>query len=199
MRTVVATLAAVLLIAILGGVGFVYSGLYNVAATEPHWGLTYRLLNIVRVRSIKAHAAGIAVPAGLDDPAKIVTGTDHFADHCAVCHGAPGVPRGEIAEGLYPQPPNLGKAAKRYSPAELFWIVKNGFKMTGMPSWDQHSDEELWATVAFLEKLPGMTKADYARLVKMSIEAGGHHHGGEDTPGTGGMPPHPADHGGAPH
>jgi hypothetical protein len=51
---------------------------------------------------------------------KILIGTEHFAAHCAVYHGAPGVPRGDIAGGLYPQSPNLAEAAKRYSPGELF-------------------------------------------------------------------------------
>jgi len=55
------------------------------------------------------------------------------------------VPEGDIARGLYPQPPDLANAATLYSPAELFWIVKNSIKMTGMPSWRDHSDEELWA------------------------------------------------------
>src|SRR6266566_4001402 len=56
----------------------------------------------VRVRSIEAHAAGITAPPWLDDPAKVLMGIEHFAAHCAVCHGAPGVPKGDIAQGLYP-------------------------------------------------------------------------------------------------
>ena len=59
-------------------------------------------------------------------------GTEHFAEHCAVCHGAPGVPKGDNANGLYPQPPDLAITAKRYTGGELFWIIKHGIKMTGM-------------------------------------------------------------------
>ena len=137
-----------------------------------------------RLRSIKAHAAGITVPPGLDDPANIQTGVEHFAAHCAVCHGAPGVPKGDIARGLYPPPADLPEAARLYSPAELFWIVKHGIKMTGMPAWSDHSDAELWATVAFLEKLPGMSEQDYASLVIADMTHGGHHqHGGENKEG----------------
>jgi mono/diheme cytochrome c family protein len=139
--------------------------------------LTYWLLETARVRSIKAHAAGIEAPPGLDDPATTLIGVEHFAAHCAVCHGAPGVPKGDIAVGLYPQPPNLAHSAERFSPAELFWILKNGIKMSGMPAWNDHSDKELWATVAFLEKLPGMGEPDYAKLVMVSITRGGHHFG----------------------
>jgi mono/diheme cytochrome c family protein len=92
--------------------------------------------------------------------------------HCAVCHGAPGVPKGDIAEGMYPQPPDLAVAAKQYSDAELFWILKHGIKMTGMPAWADHSDAELWATVAFVKKLPGMSEAAYAKFVKENAMPG---------------------------
>jgi hypothetical protein len=91
------------------------------------------------------------------------------------------VPRGDIANGLYPKPADLKDSARLYTPAELFWIVKNGIKMSGMPSWSGHSDEELWGTVAFIEKLPTMNEADYAKLVMQNILQGGgrHNHAGE--------------------
>src|SRR5262249_30178825 len=135
-------------------------------------------------RSIKGQAAGIVVPREFDDPAKVIIGVEHYATHCAVCHGAPGVPKGDIAQGLYPPPPDLAKAARLYTLAELFWIVINGSKMTGMPAWDNQSDEELWAIVALLERLPGMSEQDYAQLVMASITNSGHHHSGNTDPGA---------------
>ena len=172
-------------ILIVGAAGFIYSGAYNVAATEPHWGAVSRLLETVRVRSIKARAADIAAPANLDDQATLVMGTNHFAAHCAMCHSAPGVPKGDIAHGLYPAPPDLKAAAQFYTPGELFWIVKNGLKMTGMPSWKDHSDEELWSTVAFIRKLPTMTEEDYAKLIMATMSGdGGHHHGAPESADT---------------
>src|SRR5215468_11732149 len=177
MRIITSLFLAVLVV-VIGVCALIYVGIYDVAATEPHWPVTTWLLETARVRSIKALSAGIQTPPGLDDPAKILIGVDHYAAHCAVCHGAPGVPQADIAPGLYPSPPNLAKAASLYSPAELFWILKHGIKMTGMPAWSDHSDDELWATVAFLEKLPGMSEQDYAKLVMASIAHGGHHHSG---------------------
>jgi mono/diheme cytochrome c family protein len=176
MRTILRTLAATFALILITAAVIVFSGLYDVSATAPHWRITYWIMDTARVRSIEVYAAGIAVPSGLEDPAKILIGTEHFAAHCAVCHGAPGVPRGDIAHGLYPQPPDLAEAAKHYSPGELFWILKHGIKMTGMPAWSDHSDEELWATVAFLSRLPGMSEQDYAKLVAASITHGSHHH-----------------------
>jgi hypothetical protein len=52
--------------------------------------------------------------------------------------------------------------------------------MTGMPSWGDHSDAELWAMVSFLDKLPNMTEQDYAKLVIASMAHGGHHGGDQD-------------------
>ena len=66
-------------------------------------------------------------------------GVAHYAAHCAVCHGAPGVPKGDIGRGLYPPPPDLARTAPLYTPAELFWTVKHGIKMTGMPAWSDHT------------------------------------------------------------
>jgi mono/diheme cytochrome c family protein len=171
MRTILATLAITFAVVLIAGAFVVYSGFYDIGATTPHWGITHRVMETARVRSIKAHAAGITVPPGLDDPARLPMGTEHFAAHCAVCHGAPGVPKGDIANGLYPQPPDLAVTARAYSDGELFWILKHGIKMTGMPSWADHGDDELWATVAFVRKLPGMTQEEYGNSSCRSCRA----------------------------
>src|SRR6516164_6781308 len=124
MRTIAAILIAAIVVLLLSGFVVIYAGIYDVAATAPHWRVTVWLIETARIRSIKAHAAEIQTPPGLDDPAKVVIGIGHYAAHCAVCHGAPGVPNGDIAHGLYPQPPDLAYASSHYTPAELFWIVK---------------------------------------------------------------------------
>ena len=184
LKTILATLLAAAGAALVVAVIVIYAGAYDVAADDAHWGVTRQVMEIARTRSIRTHATGITVPRGLDDPAKLTMGVEHFASHCAVCHGAPGVPRGDIAHGLYPQPPDLGTASKDYSDAELFWILKHGIKMTGMPAWGDHADDELWATVAFLKKLgAGMTEAEYADLVKANLMHGMMHH-----PDDGAMP-----------
>ena len=173
--TILATVAAVCALLAVAGLTFIYSGVYDIGATTPHWPVTEWLLRTVRMRSIERHAADIHQPAGLDTQANILMGVEHFSTHCAICHGAPGVPKDDIAEGLYPQPPNLAVAAKQFTAGELFWILKHGIKMTGMPAWSDHTDPELWAIVAFLEKLPTMSEADYANLVKETVMRGMHH------------------------
>ena len=184
-RAIMATVATMCVVVIACGIAFIYSGLYDVAATARHWPVTAWVLQTARTRSIEMHAAAITPPPGLATEANVLMGVDHFSTHCAVCHGAPGVPKGDIAGGLYPQPPNLAGAARQFTPGELFWILKHGIKMTGMPAWSDHSDTELWAIVAFLEKLPTMSEAEYAKQIMANAMHGSMHHhgdmGGSDT------------------
>lgn len=179
MRKIIGTIIVLVAAGLVGGAAFAYSGIYDVAANDPHWPITYRVLDAARVRSIKVHAAGIVAPADLGDQARVVAGTSHFSEHCSTCHSAPGVEASDMADGMYPKPPVLTDVAQRYTPGELFWILKHGIKMSGMPSWTDHGDDDLWNAVAFMEKLPTMSEADYGKLVMASMAAGGHHmHGG---------------------
>lgn len=163
-RTIIATIATTTGVAVLGCLMLIYSGAYNVSATEPHWALTHWIVGVVKLSSIKEHSAGISAPPNFSDDGEVAEGREHFAAHCVICHGAPGVPSGDFARRLNPSPPDLTGASETYGPGELFWIVKNGIKATGMPAWRDHSDEELWALVAFLRKLPTISAQQYASL-----------------------------------
>ncbi len=157
----------------LGGVllavtaaGIASAASFSVSARNPHWAPVTSALEWLRVRSIRAEAAGIQVPGNLDSPERLRAGVVHVEAHCRVCHGGPGEGPGELGQGMYPQPTDLAQSAKRHSPAELFWILQNGLKMTGMPSWADHGDDQLWSVVALLGKLPTMPTAEYASLVQ---------------------------------
>jgi mono/diheme cytochrome c family protein len=167
-------LAIVLVVLIAAAVGFVYSGAYDIAADAPHAAVVSRLIETVRDRSIAAHAKDITVPK-LDDPALVTEGAEHYAEMCTGCHLAPGMQDTEIRKGLYPQPPNLAVDGMD-DPAEAFWVIKHGIKMTAMPAWGAtHDDEKIWGMVAFLEKLPKLSPAEYARLTA-SAAADEHEH-----------------------
>jgi mono/diheme cytochrome c family protein len=101
-------------------------------------------------------------------------GLGHYREMCVVCHGAPGVPKSEIGMGLNPDPPDLAHEGAEQAPARLFWVLKNGIKMTGMPSFGMtHTDEQLWAMVAFLKQLPKLNPQQYAAMV--AAADAGHH------------------------
>ncbi|HEV2680033.1 MAG TPA: cytochrome c [Rhodanobacter sp.] len=157
------TIIAMLVVAILAAGAFVYSGIYNIGADDHHTKPVYALMQTLRDRSIEQHAKNLAVP-NLDDPQLILKGAGQYAAMCTGCHLAPGMADSEIRPGLYPQPPELSKF--RPDPREAFWVIKHGIKMSAMPAWGgSHDDATIWSMVAFLQKLPGMTPAQYKDIV----------------------------------
>lgn len=153
-------LAAILLTAFL----FAWSGLYNVAASRGHLAVTNEILTFGMQSSVRTHALGTKVPP-LNSQDLSTLGAAHFQSGCAFCHGAPGVPISPIAQSMLPSPPNLSTSMRAWHDRELFWIVKNGLKYTGMPAWvAQQRDDEVWALVAFLRRLPSLDAAAYREL-----------------------------------
>lgn len=151
-------------ILILGAAAFVFTATYNVAATDPHSRLMQWILHTTMHRSVSARANSVHTPAQFTQE-QAREGALEFAEMCAPCHGAPGKERGEIGMGLNPLPPDLVEVGPGWSSAEIFWIVKNGIKMTGMPAFGPtHSDDILWSIVAFVRQLPHVTPEDYKKL-----------------------------------
>jgi mono/diheme cytochrome c family protein len=160
---IVLTVLACLLLAVAGFFGFVYSGLYDVAAVHPDHPWVAWALHKTSDRAIQVRLADIKVPAGLDTPEIIRAGGRMFGENCVVCHGGPGLKPSAIAEGINPAPPNLFRPNRHPRMDEMFWFIKNGVKMTGMPGFGKtHSDEDIWALCAFLRTGPGMSPQDFA-------------------------------------
>jgi len=160
-------LLAVAVIVILGLAGLlVYAGAYNIGADSPHTAPVFALLDVVQTRSVAVRAAGIAVPADLADPKRIAAGAGLYNEMCSGCHLGPGTERTEISLGLYPAAPEFNREMD-LTPAEEFWVIKHGIKMTGMAAWGKtHSDELIWDMVAFLQKMPTLSAAQYALAIK---------------------------------
>ena len=151
-----------IVVAIAAGVFFL-GGFFDVAATEEDNPVVKWALIHVRTASIDRHAGGTP-PLKLDDPAVIRDGARAFARAgCANCHGAPGVEWAKFSEGLNPDPPDLKEAVAGSPPARIFWVVKNGIRMTGMPSFGKAgvADNEIWQITAFVKALPKVSEADY--------------------------------------
>lgn len=160
---VFSTIIITLLVLIGAVLAFIYSGVFNVAATEQDTGLIHWALTTTRERSIESRAENIKVPPLTDAMAQ--AGRNYFGKTCVMCHGAPGVDPGEIGKGLNPQPPYLAAEGAQWDPTEVFWVLQHGIKMTGMPAFGPtHSEDELWNLVAFVQKLPGMTAQTYQAM-----------------------------------
>jgi mono/diheme cytochrome c family protein len=143
----------------------VVSGFYNFGADSPHTAVVQSVIELARDRSVEAHAGGLKIPK-LNDEGMIADGASHYAGMCTQCHLAPGLKENEMRPGMNPKPPILADFPAD-DPAEQFWIVKHGIKMSGMPAWGTtHTDAEIWEIVAFLQNLHGMTPEKYHALIK---------------------------------
>jgi mono/diheme cytochrome c family protein len=163
MRSALAVVGALAIIVAIAAAVFFLGGFYSVAGTQEDPGIVKWALVQVRTASINRHAAD-APPANINDLETVKAGARAYGTlGCVNCHGAPGVNWAKFSEGLHPDPPDLKDVVNDLTPSELFWVVKNGINMTGMPSFGAAGakDDDMWAEVAFLKKLPSVSDADY--------------------------------------
>lgn len=113
-------------------------------------------------------------------------GMEHFADHCAVCHGNDGGGATALAKGLYPKPPDMRQArTQSLSDGEIFWIIQNGVRFTGMPAFgggddephtagerhgedEHHSEGDTWKLVQFIRHLPKLTQPELSEMERLN-------------------------------
>lgn len=163
-KWIVRLLAVVGALAMAGGLGFAVMGIS--ARQEPP-----------RAEVVLARAArGLLIPASVHrarnplvpSPEVLRSARAHWADHCASCHGNDGKGGTAIGRSLYPRAPNMtAPATQHLSDGELFWIIENGIKLTGMPAWGTDSpedDAETWELVQLIRVLPALTEAELAEM-----------------------------------
>lgn len=147
-------------------------------ADTPHNSATYWLLETLRERSVARAAEELVIPADIKSAERLLAGGADYNDMCASCHLKPGVTESDFSLGLYPTPPNLTLSendedqtqaadadAKNSAIKRQFWIIKHGIKASGMPAWGpNHDDQRIWNMVAFLQRLPELSAAQYQIL-----------------------------------
>jgi mono/diheme cytochrome c family protein len=159
-------LAAIGVLAIVVAIGaavYFFGGFYSVAGTQEDPALVKWALVKVRNASI-AHHATDKPPGNLGDAATAQAGARQFMERgCVNCHGAPGAEWAKFSEGMHPDPPDLKEVVEERTPEQLFWVVKNGINMTGMPSFGSIGvgDDDIWKIVAFIKQLPHVNEADF--------------------------------------
>lgn len=169
----VAGFVTAILLIIIAAVVIIVTGKYDVAATVPENGFERMVLGNVMSFSVRAHAGPDVSKTWTHE--QMHQGFQEYNEMCVYCHGAPGREASDIGKGLRPPPPNLVKAAQRWSNSELFWIIKNGIKMTGMPAFGPtHSDDTLWSIVGFVKELPDMTADQYSHMQEHVTEPNEH-------------------------
>ena len=143
------------------------------AASFLHDGLSSRASPTVLEKAVARKARHLAIPsnARLTPNPVLASAEDlrdarlHFADHCAICHGNDGGGETTIGSGLYPKPPDLRlPETQNLSDGELFWIIENGVRFTGMPAFSEGGGhggmQDSWKLVHFIRHLPHLTPAE---------------------------------------
>lgn len=157
-RVVIAVLLVQLAVVFAAGALFVYLGVFNVSTLWTDPTPVYWFFKSVRQHSIEKQSINIKIPKDIDihDSKTIRAGFKLFISSCMMCHVGPGLkPTELLREGLYPKPPKFSRTYKlELSPEELFWVIKNGIRMTGMPGWTASKDNsQIWELVAYLKNL----------------------------------------------
>ena len=169
-RTIALSFGATVVVLMAAGLLFMASGLYDVGARKGHFTITTWLLEITMRRSVATHSRFIDVPE-IGDSDQVRLGAAHFQGGCVPCHGAPGQSRNPIVRSMLPEPPDLAHAVETWSDRQLFWIVRNGLKYTGMPAWSAPArEDEVWAVVAFLRQLPAIDAEAYRSLANSGAD-----------------------------
>ena len=163
-KIVVITIAACACAEAIGGLLFLASGTYNIAADQPHFALARWVLDTGKIRSVEFRGGGEKVP-NLRDQSLVKNGLVLYRKNCQPCHGAPGVAEEQIGRGINPKPPPLSVAANNWTDSQLFWITSHGLKMSGMPGFDAElSEADRWAITAFLRRMPFLSPTEYQQL-----------------------------------
>jgi len=154
---------AIAVVVPVGVFAFVKSGIYNVGASRPHTNFSEWITHETMIHSVRRNATSVEAPREITGR-QLFAGFCAYETHCVACHGAPAVAREQWVSGMEPQPPYLLDATSNWTPQQLFWIAKNGIKMTGMPSWrDSMSDDQIWEVVGFIEAMRRLPPQTYSR------------------------------------
>lgn len=163
------------ILVVIAGMVYFFAGFYDVAADAQEPEVVSGTLVSVRQASVARHAAGLTPPVSMSDASVIQSGARAFAaSGCVNCHGAPGVTWARFSEGLEPAAPDLKEVGPPADPAQLFWIIKHGIRMTAMPSFSKVGlkDDEIWTLAAFVKNLDKISEADFKAWTAPSADQG---------------------------
>jgi mono/diheme cytochrome c family protein len=177
---------------VMAGLVVVWGGVPNVAAGWRDPPPLQWLLHTAYERSVARRVGDVVVPTAAGDPGQALAGARAFDEMCAICHTPPGQEPTEQSVGLNPAPPRLTELTRRRTPAQAYWVMKNGVRMTAMPAFGPtHTDAELWQLVAFVQRARDLDAAGYVAMLSRAerLPAShdhGHRHGsGPDEAGCG--------------
>ena len=166
MRNLIWFVAGAIALAVVvgaGGVIFLKTGANGFSAREQPSGLERFAAQQARVMALPAGARERANPIA-GSPEVLADARAHWADHCAGCHSNNGSGSAEMGKHMYPPAPDMRQAnTQDLTDGELFYIIQNGVRLTGMPSWGSgtaHDEQDSWKLVLFIRHLPKLTAGE---------------------------------------
>jgi mono/diheme cytochrome c family protein len=167
-------LSAVLLAVLVALAGLIYLRATGLRAQPEPGPLETRIARAVRGLAIPGEARSRTNPLAASTDA-LAPGLEHFARYCAICHANDGSGKpSALGGGLFPKPPDLGAAAtQNLRDGELFYIIENGVRFTGMPAFgtgkpDPAGEQQIWQLVYFIRHLPRITPAELERMASLN-------------------------------
>jgi mono/diheme cytochrome c family protein len=164
----------VVMAAVMGGFLMYIRGTGFSAREQPTW-MERTMARNARKIATPADAKNLKSPREQQTAEMIGEADEHFVEHCGMCHGIDG--RGDtlIGKNLYPQVPDMSQAdTQQLSDGELYYIIYNGIRLTGMPAWgSEDKPEAIWDLVSLIRRLPKLSPEELQRLQNAAREAGG--------------------------
>jgi mono/diheme cytochrome c family protein len=160
----------VLLAAVVAGISYGYILIRRGFSTkDPPSLLETAIARAARNMSIPSSAKNAKNPYSATAQ-NIEPGMEHYADHCATCHANDGSGNTEMGPNLYPKPPDMRLAeTQNLTDGEMFYIITNGVRMTGMPGWGRsHTAEDTWELVLFIRHIPQLSLEEKKEMEKFN-------------------------------
>ncbi len=146
------------------GAWIIYGGIYDTAASYPHFRLVAWGAHTTMIHSVRRRSQDVEAPGQFTQD-QVLSGAKEYEEHCIACHGGAAVARAPWASAMLPSPPFVIDAARHWSRQDLYIIVQQGVKMSAMPAWGEIlPQQQIWDIVAFLEAMPDLSPADYAKM-----------------------------------
>jgi mono/diheme cytochrome c family protein len=156
---------------VIGAIGLWYFVSSGVSAKEQPGRIEEFVAGRARNMAIARRAKSLTNPVEYSGEI-IAEGRAHFADHCAMCHGNNGSGDTPIGRGMWPKPPDMRlDRTQNLSDGELFWIIENGIRFTGMPAWSTGTEEgetASWHLVHFIRRLPRLTPEELEEMESLN-------------------------------
>jgi mono/diheme cytochrome c family protein len=174
-KVILSVISTLVVIGLILGGGLLYlRGQGFSAREEPTWMEQIMARNARKIAT-PPDAKNLSNPRSQQTAEMVAEADEHFVEHCGICHGIDGRGDTVIGRNLYPKVPDMsGSETQRLSDGEIYYIISNGIRLTGMPAWgSEDKPEAIWDLVSLIRRLPKLSLEELKHLQEAARNAGG--------------------------